>query len=202
MWYIPLFHRDTNVTVDEEISLLEDHLRRLKVEYDMYFGGGSHKVPADLDWRVQSLLKKYSDARKMNSTQRFRYNTIAQRYAVYSDLWRQKMKVREEGYRRPQDALLGIQGLRPMQGAAPADAPGRQSIVLMFKDGDESDGVRELYAALQRGGKAQGSFEAFADFLRNKTRQIQSAHQCPAVKYTVDVRDGRVRITATPFTLD
>src|SRR5260221_11358090 len=37
---------------------------------------------------------------------------MAQRYAVYSDLWRKKSRIREEGYRRPQDALLSVQGVR------------------------------------------------------------------------------------------
>ena len=41
----------------------------------------------------------------MSFSQRFRYNEMAQRYAIYSDLWRKKSRIREEGYRRPQDAL-------------------------------------------------------------------------------------------------
>ncbi len=50
------------MTVDEESSLLEETVRRLKIEYDVYFGGGSKKPPADTEWRVQSIIKKYSDA--------------------------------------------------------------------------------------------------------------------------------------------
>ena len=48
----------------------------------------------------------------MSFSQRFRYNEMAQRYAIYSDLWRKKNRIREEGYRRPQDALLSVQGVR------------------------------------------------------------------------------------------
>jgi hypothetical protein len=40
---------------------------------------------------------------------------MAQRYAVYSDLWRKKGRIREEGYRRPQDAILSVQGVRPTE---------------------------------------------------------------------------------------
>ena len=40
------------MTVDEELNLLEDNMRRLKVEYDVFFGGGSKKPPADTEWRV------------------------------------------------------------------------------------------------------------------------------------------------------
>ena len=68
-------------TIDDELNSLDDGVRRLKIEYDVYFGGGSKKPPADLEWRVQSLIKKYADGRSMNYAQRFRYNTITQKYA-------------------------------------------------------------------------------------------------------------------------
>ena len=100
------------LTVDEELSVLEDHMRRLKVEYDIYFGGGSKKPPTDIEWKVKNLLRKYSDSGRLNLSQRFRFNTVQQRYALYNALWQQKLQIKEEGYRRPQDAMLGIQGLR------------------------------------------------------------------------------------------
>ena len=39
------------MAIDEELSVLEDQLRRLKIEYDMYFGGGSKKPPTDVEWK-------------------------------------------------------------------------------------------------------------------------------------------------------
>src|SRR5437868_3993573 len=41
--------RCDRVTVDEELSILDDNVRRLKIEYDIFFGGGSKKPPADLE---------------------------------------------------------------------------------------------------------------------------------------------------------
>ena len=86
--------------------LLDESVRRLKIEYDVYFGGGSKKPPADTEWRVKSLMQKYSDNAKLNYAQRFRYNSITQKYALFNNLWQQKLRVKEEGYRRPQDARL------------------------------------------------------------------------------------------------
>src|SRR6476660_1388294 len=101
------------MTVDEELSLLESQLRRLKIEYEIFFNNPQKKPPSDLEWKVLALLRKFSDGGQMNFSQRFRYNEMAQRYAIYSDLWRKKARIREEGYRRPQDALLAVQGVRP-----------------------------------------------------------------------------------------
>jgi hypothetical protein len=102
------------VTIDEELSLLDSQLRRLKIEYEIYFSNPTKRPPTDVEWKVLSLLRKFSDGGgRMSFSQRFRYNEIAQRYAIYSDLWRKKNRIREEGYRRPQDAILSVQGVRP-----------------------------------------------------------------------------------------
>ena len=100
------------MTTDEELNVLETQLRRLKIEYEVYFSNPTKRPPTDVEWKVLSLLRKFSDGGRMSFSQRYRYNEMAQRYAVYSDLWRKKSRVREEGYRRPQDALLGVQGVR------------------------------------------------------------------------------------------
>ncbi len=101
------------MTIDEELSLLDSQLRRLKIEYEIYFSNPTKRPPTDVEWKVLSLLRKFSDGGRMSFSQRFRYNEIAQRYAIYSDLWRKKNRIREEGYRRPQDAILSVQGVRP-----------------------------------------------------------------------------------------
>ena len=101
------------MTIDEELTLLDSQLRRLKIDYEIYFSNPAKRPPTDVEWKVLSLLRKFSDGGgRMSFSQRFRYNEIAQRYAIYSDLWRKKNRIREEGYRRPQDALLSVQGVR------------------------------------------------------------------------------------------
>src|ERR1043165_3803615 len=103
---------EISVTTDEELNVLDAQLRRLKIEYEIYFSNPAKRPPTDIEWKVLALLRKFSDGGRMSFSQRFRYNEIAQRYAIYSDLWRKKNRIREEGYRRPQDALLSVQGVR------------------------------------------------------------------------------------------
>src|SRR6266481_6016344 len=113
----------SRVTTDEELNLLDSQLRRLKIEYEIYFNNPTKRPPADIEWKVLALLRKFSDGGRMNFSQRFRYNEMAQRYAIYSDLWRKKSRIREEGYRRPQDALLSVQGVRPEEEHKPQHHP-------------------------------------------------------------------------------
>jgi hypothetical protein len=194
------------VTIDEELNVLDENVRRLKIEYDVYFGGGSKKPPADTEWRVQRLIRKYGDTSKLNFAQRFKYNTILQRYAIFSDLWRQKMKIKEEGYRRPQDAVLGIQGLRHEQeqaAAAALEAEAGQPFRVQCSDVEtDAAAVRSLFEAMLEARKKAGqavdpnSFESFRAFVKKKTEQIRGEYGCPGVEYSVEMQDGQVRLKA------
>ena len=193
------------MTVDEELNLLESHLRRLKIEYEIYFNSPQKRPPSDLEWKVLALLRKFSDGGgRLNFSQRFRYNEMAQRYAVYSDLWRKKGRIREEGYRRPQDALLSVQGVRPEEHEAAHKVYGVHAHVEPFVVGDvksERDKVEKLFVALsdakkKAGEKVSGSLESFNSFVQKKTQQIRKQYGCEQVEYSVDIADGKVKLTA------
>jgi hypothetical protein len=208
------------VTIDEELTLLESQLRRLKIEYEVYFSNPTKKPPTDIEWKVLSLLRKFSDGGRMSFQQRFRYNEMAQRYAIYSDLWRKKGRIREEGYRRPQDALLSVQGVRPTEehepthhpvygvahaaAAAVATAATANEGPLTVQCSDartEHDQVEKLYNALtdakkKAGESVTGNIESFTSFVQKKTDQIRKQHGCQSVEYTVEMQDGQVRLKA------
>lgn len=203
------------MTIDEELATLDDNVRRLKVEYDIFFGGGSKKPPTDIEWRVQNLLKKHSDGHKLNYAQRFRFNTIQQRYALFSGLWQQKLRIKEEGYRRPQDAMLGIQGMRAEQEHAAELALRHQHAPVMESTADEPfrihcadvnaepAKVEALYKALvetkkKAGENGAGSLDSFKKFVQQKTSQIRKEYGCEQVEYTVEMRDGQVKLKAKP----
>jgi len=83
-------------------------------------------------------------------------NELAQRYAIYSDLWRKKSRIREEGYRRPQDAILSVSGeaLARLAGRAWDDAD-RAGLDEMKKIGVRIDEASpELVKGVQERTKA------------------------------------------------
>src|ERR1700752_3686824 len=62
-------------TIDEEMSQLEKDIRQLKIEYDQYFGGGRKRPPTEIEWRIELLIKRYSErGGELKFAQRFRYN--------------------------------------------------------------------------------------------------------------------------------
>jgi hypothetical protein len=204
------------VTTDEELNLLDSQLRRLKIEYEIFFSNPQKRPPNDIEWKVVSLLRKFSDGTRMNFSQRYRYNEMAQRYAIYSDLWRKKSRIREEGYRRPQDAILSIQGVRaeeehqpqhhPVYGvsaaaAAAAAAASSQHFTLHSVDQSEREQVERLYntlvAAKKKAGEdVSGNFDSFTAFVRKKTDQIRKQYHCQDVEYSVEITNGHVKLKA------
>jgi hypothetical protein len=203
------------VTIEEELTLLESQLRRLKIEYEIYFSNPTKKPPTDVEWKVLSLLRKFSDGGRMSMSHRFRYNELAQRYAIYSDLWRKKGRIREEGYRRPQDALLSVQGVRPeehktehrvfgVSQAALAVAAGAENSPIRVECTDaraEKGQVAKLYQALteakkKAGENVTGNLDSFSSFVQKKTEQIRKQYGCPSVEFSVEMDNGQVRLKA------
>lgn len=201
------------MTIDEELNLMETHLRRLKIEYEIFFNNPQKKPPSDLEWKVLALLRKFSDGGRMSFSQRFRYNQVAQRYAIYSDLWRKKSRIREEGYRRPQDALLSVQGVRPeehvpehkvygLSHAANSASDESGAFIVHFADqGADTDKVEKLFLALsdakkKTGETVSGSLDSFKSFVHKKTEEIRKQHGCQTVEYVVEVQDGKARLRA------
>src|SRR5216684_3668118 len=209
------------VTTDEELNLLDSQLRRLKIEYEIFFSNPNKRPPSDIEWKVLSLLRKFSDGGgRMNFSQRYRYNEMAQRYAIYSDLWRKKSRIREEGYRRPQDALLSVQGVReeehqahhnPVYGvshaaaaaaaATAAEGASSQPFTLRSVDKAEREQVERLYNTLvaakkKAGENISGNFESFTTFVQKKTEQIRKQYGCESVEYSVELAEGGVKLKA------
>jgi len=205
------------VTIDEELNLLDQQLRRLKIEYEIYFSNPTKKPPSDIEWKVLSLLRKFSDGARISFSQRYRYNEMAQRYAIYSDLWRKKTRIREEGYRRPQDAILSVQGVRPAEkheaqhhiaygvghgsaAAAPATETGPFTVQCSDVSA-ERDRVESLYKALvdakkKAGESISGNLDSFTKFVNKKTNQIRKDYGCHNVEYSVEMENGQVKLKA------
>jgi hypothetical protein len=207
------------VTTDEELNHLDSQLRRLKIEYEIFFSNPAKRPPADIEWKVLSLLRKFSDGGgRMNFSQRYRYNEMAQRYAIYSDLWRKKSRIREEGYRRPQDALLSVQGVRVDEdehksthhhaygvsqaaAAVAAGASSSQPFTLHSVDQTEREQVERLYNTLvaakkKAGENVTGNIDSFTTFVQKKTEQIRKQYSCENVEYSVELTGGQVKLKA------
>ena len=85
-------------TIDEELAQMERDIRQLKIEYDMFFGGGRKRPPTEIEWRIELIVKRYGErGGDMKFGQRFRFTNLTQTYAKYKDVFRKRMAKHEEG---------------------------------------------------------------------------------------------------------
>ena len=181
------------MTVEEELNKLEDDLRRLKIDYEVYFNGGAKLPPRDTVFRVETVIKRYtSDQSKLNFGQRFRLSTLVQKYAVNNQLWRRKLQEREEGRGHFAGRKHEVE-----------QAAGDGSVRVVCSDPEkEPDKVDELLKAMvtakQQVGERVDNIDPFAfhKFVREKTKQIKDSLGCAKVQFSVAVEDGKVKFKA------
>ncbi len=197
-------------TTDEDLSQIERDIRALKIEYDQYFGGGRPRPPSDTQWRVDQMIKRYADrGADMSFAQRFRYNNLTQTYAKYQDVWRKRLKAKEEGavQRHFGAAAKAIEAERARNappaasGAALVERPG--GYVVACSDPDrEKQKVEDLYRVLVEAKQKAGektdslSIDNFREFVRQKTAELRQQKGCEEVEYAVLIEAGQVKLKA------
>lgn len=181
------------MTIDEELTRLEDDIRRLKIEYEVYFNGGSPRPPHDSVSRVERLLKKYgSDSSKLSFSQRFRFQSIQQKYGINNEMWQRKLREKEEGRGR-------FAAQRTELEAKIAGGPVR---IVCSDPEREKDKVESLFKAMldarrQTGDRVDNLDPAsFEKFVREKTKQIKESLGCDKVQFSVSVEEGKVKFKA------
>jgi hypothetical protein len=194
-------------TTDEELGQLERDIRQLKIEYEQYFGGGKARPPSEIEWRIDTTLKRYSDrGADMNYAQRFRYGNLTQMYSKFREMFRKRMKQKEEGtvQRHFGAAAREIEAERARKRAeaekkAAADMP----FAVSWKDPDnEHKKVEQLFEAFRDAKKRAGedveplTMDAFQKFVRQKTTELKKQKDAHEVEYVVTVEGNHARLKA------
>ena len=190
----------TNQT-DEDLSRLERDIRQLKIEFEQFFGGGRKKPPADIEWRIEQVIKRYGDrAAEMNYGQRFRYGNLTQTYVKYREIFHKRMQKREEG---TVDRHFGA-AARAIQAERAKTHPTAMSpsIAITCSDLERETGkVDELYHAFREALQSSGesverlSRDKFEKFLLQKSEQIRK-QRGQQIEFVVSVEDGKTRLKA------
>jgi hypothetical protein len=200
-------------TIDEELAQMERDIRQLKIEYDMFFGGGRKRPPTEVEWRIELLVKRYAErAGELKFGQRFRFNNLAQTYAKYKDVFRKRMAKHEEGKidRHFGAAAKAIEAERARKqsetdrntpAAAVVEAPSAFRMVCSEPE-KEAQKVDQLFEAFKQAKQKAGEETAkltrdgFNEFVRKKTKDLQSKKNCRDVEYVVETVDGQVKLKA------
>ncbi len=186
---------------DEDLKNLEEWIRRLKIEYDIFFVGNRKKPPDELRMRVEKCVKRLSDATDMSFSQRFLYNTLITRFYVFRDHWRRTQLEHESAG----DPALGTVTSR--RSTSRDDKPGitSQDVAISISDPEsEGENVRRLYDELLRmkrvlsGQSPDISYQQFTSYIAKKTLGIKDAQRCNSVTFRIALENNNIRFFARP----
>lgn len=79
---------------DEQIERIEDDIRKLKVDFDIYFNGGTKTAPHQKRASLEARMNKLNGNRDLSFAQRYRLNNLISRYTSFRELWRRKLKAK------------------------------------------------------------------------------------------------------------
>lgn len=190
---------------DKEMQHLESEIRRLEAEYNMFFAGRLPRLPWETRARVETLVKKHDRSFIRNTADRFRFESMQNKYAKFCELWERQLSQMEGGRpKRGGGAMPPPAPPRSVDQAAKAELPppfaGAARVVRFSGGGADEDRVRELYEKLaevkQAAGEAAVPMERLAALVRAQVQKY--AADGSEVAFRVALKDGKVSLTVKP----
>jgi hypothetical protein len=180
---------------DKQMMQLEGELRRLETEYNMFFAGRLKRPPFETKNRVDALVKRTDRSFIRNTGDRFRFESIQNRYQKFLELVDRQMMNRELGR-----MSLGVKP-QANAGAQKKDAKVDPNVVRFGKDaktGQDSDAVKALYEKLaeekKKVGEAPVPIDRIAALVKAQVDKFGS--QGKNVDFKIATKDGKVTLTA------
>lgn len=188
---------------EQQMIYLEAEIRRLEAEFNMFFAGRLPRPPWETRAKVNALIKKHDQSFIRNTADRFRFESLQNRYQKFVELWERQMTNRELG--RP---IIGKRSPPPppppkeKEPHAPPKSDAHDPALVRFArdQGPAEDRVRELHAQLseakKQAGEAPVAIDRLAALVKAQVEKFTSEGQ--DVTFKVAVKDGKVSLTATP----
>lgn len=86
--------QEETADIDHQLSRLEDDIRKLKIDFDIYFNGATKRAPLEARARLDSYIKRLADNRNLSFAQRYYFNTLVARFTSYRELWRRTLRAK------------------------------------------------------------------------------------------------------------
>jgi hypothetical protein len=197
------------MSLEEELSSLDKRIRKLRIQWDLFFTGNLPKPPIDARDELDKAIKRIGSLREMKLSQRFLYNNLLNRWNLFTELWNKRMQEREEGTRTPAPArrraaaaaAAGQTETRPVGSAAEKGLVARAAI----KDAaDTSDELKAFYrkfldAQHEIGTRKPPSYEKFCKEIGRHLDAIRQKASCERVDFRLYLVDNKVSLKAKPL---
>ena len=179
---------------EKEMMHLEAEVRRLEAEFNMFFAGRLPRPPWETRTRVQALVKKHDQSYIRNTADRFRFESLQNRFQKFLELVERQMTNRELG--RPSMGVKRAEPPRP----DPKDVEKKDGpVVVKFgaNADPDADRVRELYdklaAAKEQVGEKPIARERFEALVKDQVAKLGADGS--KVAFRIETKEGKVSFT-------
>jgi hypothetical protein len=198
--------------IDEKLDRLETRMAQLRNRYDQFFLGLDRKAPHHERELIRRELEFFKNVNINNTSVKFRYNSVWNRYLAYERMWLRTLRDIEEGrYTKDLFKMRLHRNGRPTQeeevdtssfDEEPAPPSGQAKAPAAADRGPTDERLRALYAAYLaakqecRQPTAGMSFEAMATRLRQQVPELLEQTKAKAIDFKVVIRDGKAALRA------
>lgn len=196
------------VAPDVMLDELESDIEALRVAYDKYFLGVDRMPPTRARERLERKLRNLEHTPFRVTSLRFRMASLRARFITYAHYWTRLLDQVERGVSR-RDLAMKAAAARTQPGATPegpsAIAPSAPVAatppVRALVDEDNVRDVFERFVAAKRAAGEPTEGMTLPAFLRKLSRdapKLAEQHGGRALRFEVEVREGKVRVRARP----
>jgi hypothetical protein len=177
---------------EEELRVLDQKLKQLKLDYDRYFLGSRPREPVVQRGEIDKLIAIYSNQAIRNSALRFRFSSICSRYQAFKRQWNEILRQIEGGTYQRHRFKAELHGREQPDRPDPA----REAVDPAPPLADE---LFEAYrAARERCGQDNRSLTpaTLERVLAQQRESLRERYGDAEFRFRVVVEDGRAKIKA------
>lgn len=194
----------TPTDFEEKLDLFEESLRKLKIQYDLFFAGARRVPPSFERGKLESLVHEMSRVKLRELSLRFRFNTLLARFNQYRELWSRRAREVEEGpldYRRRAAALSSEPAAQKRNGARETSR-GADSYVNVTGVPDQ-EAIVQLHGLISeaRQGAGAGSItiDQVSTMVRLQAEKLRDRYGVETIAFRVEIVEGKVKLKARPI---
>lgn len=183
--------------MEAEIQACEEALEAIRIQYEQYFSRLVRRPPLEDEERLRRRIAGLRSSAGARGAQRFRVESLYQRFSSYQRMWARIVREMEEGtYSRD---LARLRRRRETV-EAPPPLPKKAAATTSPEDAK----LRKLYDAWIEARKRcnqtsrQPSFEEMSESIRKQVPRLLERYQAKSIDFQVVIQDGKAVLKAIP----
>ncbi|RME46353.1 MAG: hypothetical protein D6795_15500 [Deltaproteobacteria bacterium] len=183
----------THEEIVEDLKALEQKIKILRRDYELYFNGLEKKEPLFLKEQVQRMIRKFLREPIRNPALKFKFESLQATFNTFNTYWNRVTMQMEQGldprsrFRLRQREERASQPLPTAPSPAPAPTSDPKTIYEQF-----------LQARAQTKESTRISLPQMEKLLQKQEEKLRKKYGCREVEFRVVIEEGKTKLKGIP----